>query len=121
MASTGNGKRNTGRPSGSGRPRSAGSSSGRRPSQAPGRKKVPPKEITPWDRFHASRFFRPAMTVGIITVLVLLDLLLSWNNYNRFFIILGIELIIAAVIWVIALGFNLGADLESSGDNGDGA
>lgn len=61
------------------------------------------------------------MTVGIITVLVLLDLLLSWNNYNRFFIILGIELIIAAVIWVIALGFNLGSDLESSGDNGDGA
>lgn len=109
------------RPSGSTRKGNGRSSTSAR--RSPAKKKAP--EQTPFEafraRFFSSRFFRPVLTVVVITLLILLDLLFSWNDFNRFFIILGVELIIAAIIWVIALGFNLGSDIESSGDTDDGA
>lgn len=127
MASGNNSRQSSARrPASSGnRPRTTRTaSSTRRPSSNTRKKAVTEPESgfsIFMKKFVASRFFRPVITVLFITVLVLLDLLISWNNYGRFFILLGVELIIAAVIWVIALGFNLGADLEDCGDNNDGA
>ena len=43
------------------------------------------------------------MTVVVLTVLILLDLLFSLNDYDRFFKILGFELLIVGIIWVIGL------------------
>lgn len=56
------------------------------------------------------------MTIATITLIILIDLLISWNNYDRFFIMLGIELILAAVIWITGLVLSLGKD--SASDNG---
>ena len=58
------------------------------------------------DYFHAftkSRFFKPVLIVLIILILFGIDLLISMNNYDKFFKIWGIEMIVAAVILAIAL------------------
>ena len=58
------------------------------------------------DYFHAfskSRFFKPVVTVLIVLIVIGLDLLISWNKYDRFFKILGIEILITAVILVLKL------------------
>ena len=52
----------------------------------------------------------------IITVIVLLDLLISWNNYDVFFKILGFELLITGIIWVIGLVLSFGESAPSSGE-----
>ncbi|MBO7426085.1 MAG: hypothetical protein J6U23_10430 [Clostridiales bacterium] len=73
------------------------------PKQAP--KQVEPKS-TAVDYFHAfskSRFFKPVVAVLIVLVVIGLDLLISWNKYDRFFKILGIEILITAVILVLKL------------------
>lgn len=60
-----------------------------------------------WYEFKKSRFFKPVLIVVIPVLLVLLDLLFAWNNFDRFFIILGVELLILAAAWVIGFVFNL--------------
>ena len=55
------------------------------------------------------------MSVLVITVLVLLDLLLAWKDYDRFFKILGFELLIVGIIWVIGLVLSFGESTPSSG------
>lgn len=93
----------------SARKTSSGSKSG-------SRKKVTEPEPTPGflDYFHAfskTRYFMPVMIVTCIVVAVLLDLLLSWNNYDRFFLILGIEIIAVAIVWIVALLIGLGSEI----------
>lgn len=71
------------------------------------------------DYFHAfskTRVFAPVAAVVILTVLILLDLLIAWNNYDRFFKILGFELLIAGIIWVIGLVLSFGESSPSSGE-----
>ena len=53
------------------------------------------------------------MTILTITLIILFDLLISWNNFDRFFIMLGVELILAAVIWIAGLVLSLGKDSVS--------
>lgn len=70
------------------------------------------------DYFHAfskTRFFAPVMTCVVVTILVLLDLLFAWNDYDRFFKILGFELLIVGIIWVIGLVLSFGESTPSSG------
>jgi hypothetical protein len=70
------------------------------------------------DYYHAfskTRFFVPVMTVVVLTVLILLDLLFSLNDYDRFFKILGFELLIVGIIWVIGLVLSFGESTPSSG------
>ena len=55
------------------------------------------------------------MTVIVLTVLILLDLLFSLNDYDRFFKILGFELLIVGIIWVIGLVLSFGESTPSSG------
>ena len=58
------------------------------------------------DYFHAftkSKFFKPVIIIFVILVLFGIDLLISFNNYDKFLKIWGIEMIIAAVILAIAL------------------
>lgn len=61
------------------------------------------------DYFHAftkSRFFKPVLIVLVILIVFGIDLLISFNNYDKFFKIWGIEMIVAAVILAIALALS---------------
>lgn len=72
-----------------------------------------------WHAFSKTKAFFPVMTVLIITVVVLLDLLISWNNFDRFFLILGIELVVVAVIWIIGLVMSIGNEAQNSDTDGE--
>ena len=76
--------------------------------KTPAPKQAEPKS-TAVDYFHAfskSKFFKPVVAVLIVLVVIGLDLLISWNNYDRFFKMLGIEILITAVILVLKLALS---------------
>ena len=111
MAQSGN---TTRRRSGSSSKRSSGSSSNRRTNTRSSKKT---SSSTFADYFHAfskTRFFAPVVTVFVITFTILLDLLISWNNFDRFFKILGFALLIVGIIWIIGLVLSFG---ESSSES----
>ncbi len=67
------------------------------------------------DYFHAfskSRFFKPLITIVIVLAVIGLDLLISWNKYERFFGIVGIEIIIVALILAIKLAMSTNKETE---------
>lgn len=66
-----------------------------------------------WHYFTKTKVFLPIMTILISAVIVGLDLLIAWNSYQRFFLFLGIEVIIAAVIWLIIMIYSLGSEKRS--------
>ncbi|MCR5593586.1 MAG: hypothetical protein K6F79_07560 [Saccharofermentans sp.] len=96
--------------------------SGKRPtSRSSTKKKAPAKAPSSGiaEYFHAfskTRIFVPVMTVVVMAVIILVDLLVSWNNYDRFFKILGFELLIAGIVWVIGMVLSFG---EPSGNTGN--
>ena len=53
-------------------------------------------------------------------LLVGIDLLIAWNTYQRFFVLLGIELIIAAAAWLFIMIYSIGSSRKSSPENKDG-
>ncbi|MBR6484860.1 MAG: hypothetical protein IKT14_07540 [Clostridiales bacterium] len=85
----------------------------RRPSQTTRKKAAPQSDASIiadfYSAFKQTRAFRPVATIFIITLIVLLDLLFAWNYYDRFFFLLGLELIIVAGIWVIGLLLSISA------------
>lgn len=58
----------------------------------------------------------PVASVVVITLLILVDMLLAWNDYDRFFKIMGFELLIVGIIWVIGLVLSFGESTPSSGN-----
>lgn len=70
-----------------------------------------------WYEFQKSRFFKPVLVIAIPIILVLLDLLFAWNNFDRFFIILGVELLIVAALWVIGFVFNMSTSSSSNSES----
>lgn len=66
-----------------------------------------------WHYFTKTKVFIPIMTIIVSAVIVGLDLLIAWNSYQRFFLFLGIEVIIAAVIWLIIMIYSLGSEKRS--------
>ena len=67
-----------------------------------------------WHAFTKTKVFVPIMTVVISALLVGLDLLISWNDFSRFFLFLGIEIIAAAVVWLIMTIYSFGAEKKNS-------
>lgn len=51
------------------------------------------------------RLAAPLIVIAGILVIVGIDLLISWNDYSRFFKILGIELLVAVIVWILKLVF----------------
>ena len=51
------------------------------------------------------RLAAPLIVIAGILVLVGIDLLISWNDFSRFFKILGIELLVAVIVWILKLVF----------------
>ncbi|MBO4459287.1 MAG: hypothetical protein J5778_01370 [Clostridiales bacterium] len=65
-------------------------------------------------QFIKSKAFVPVITVLIIAVIIGLDFLFSLNDYNKFFTILGVELLIALICWIIAMLISFGTRKNSS-------
>ncbi len=106
---TRSGSRNTSRPSGK-------SAQAKKAAPQTKRKQEVEPEVTFADYFHEfskTRIFKFLATVIGVTLVVLLDLLIAWNNYDRFFLFLGIEILMIAVIFIMAFLFNLGSSSDS--------
>ena len=43
----------------------------------------------------------PVIFIAVSLLIVGIDLLISWNSYETFFKILGVEVLLAVVVWVI--------------------
>jgi hypothetical protein len=65
-----------------------------------------------WHAFSRTRAFFPVMTILVIVLVVLIDLLVSWNSFDRFFLILGIELVVLAAAWIIGLVMSIGNEAQ---------
>ena len=52
-------------------------------------------------RFASSRAAMPVIFIAASLLIVGIDLLISWNSYEMFFKILGVEVLLAVVVWVI--------------------
>ena len=42
----------------------------------------------------------PLIFIASVILIVGIDLLISWNKYEMFFKILGVEILIAVIVWV---------------------
>ena len=87
------------------------------------RKQPAPQQSGPsaadiWEMFKGSKFFAPVITIVAIFLMIGLDLLFSWNKFELFFKILGVELIIAFAVWIINLMISLGKDNKNNTDTG---
>lgn len=76
------------------------------------------KFIDFWHAFSRTRFFRPIMTILIIDIVVLIDLLFAWNDYTKFFIILGCEIILIAIFSVFKLAIKITNDINEDNPSG---
>ena len=107
--------------------RSSGKKTTRKPAQrkASSARKNPPvqdPDITAgdiWNMFKDSRFFAPVITILAVFLIIGLDLLFSWNNFELFFKILGVELILAFAVWIINLMVSLGRDKKNTDSYSD--
>ena len=104
----------TRKPAGNGR--QTGSGRGRSSRQAP-----PPPSRSFLEKFISSPLMRrmtmPIIFIAVILVIVGIDLLFSWNDFNGFFKLLGIELLVAVVIWILKLVFTKSKTSEDGGNN----
>lgn len=76
------------------------------------RQSAPKKDAVGFgDYFHMfmkSKASVPVITILVIAVIIGLDFLFSMNDYNKFFTILGVELLIALVCWIIITLIGIG-------------
>ena len=88
-------------------------------------KKTAPKQQEPvevgfgdyWHAFTKTRVFVPIMVIVVTAFLVGLDLLIAWNDYHRFFLFLGVELLVAAIVWLFRMIYSIGTDKNSDDRN----
>ncbi len=102
---------NTGRSRSSGSSRSSKSSSSKKSARSSGSRSTSRKTTAPvqtesgasslFKRFASSRAAMPVIFIAASLLIVGLDLLISWNSYETFFKILGVEVLLAVVVWVI--------------------
>lgn len=103
---------NTRRSSGSGR--QSGTGRGISSKQTP-----PAPNRTLLEKFISSPLMRrmsmPIIFIAAILLIVGIDLLFTWNDFSGFFKLLGIELLVAVVIWILKLIFTK----SRTSDDGD--
>ncbi len=82
---------------------------------------APAKSVSGADYFHAftkTRFFKILLSVFIIAAIIGLNLLISWNNFDRFFLILGIELIVSIIVWSVKVFVDSSKESKSNSSQG---
>ena len=52
-------------------------------------------------KFASSKASSPVIFIAVVLLIVGIDLLISWDKYAMFFKILGIEVLLAVIVWVI--------------------
>ena len=65
-------------------------------------------------KFASTRAAMPLIFLGAVLLIVGLDLLISWNKYEMFFKILGIEVLLAVIVWVVLTLFFSGKNMMKS-------
>ena len=63
------------------------------------------------------RLLMPVIFIAVVLVITGIDLLFAWNDYSRFFKILGIELLVAVIVWILKLVFAKSKTSEDSDSN----
>ena len=56
----------------------------------------------------------PVIFVIVVLVIVGLDLLFAFNDFSRFFKILGVEILAAVIVWVLKMVFAKSKSSEDS-------
>jgi hypothetical protein len=79
--------------------RSSGSRSTSRNTTAPIQSESGASSI--FSKFASSKAAMPVIFIAASLLIVGIDLLISWNSYETFFKILGVEVLLAVVVWVI--------------------
>ena len=52
-------------------------------------------------KFASSRASMPLIFIAAVLVITGIDLLVSWNKFELFFKILGVEILIAVAVWIV--------------------
>jgi len=98
-------------------------SSGRKPASSRSRssRSMPVQKKSLLEKFLSSslmgKMAMPLIFIAAILVIVGIDLLLSWNDFSGFFKILGIELLVAVVVWILKLVFSKPKTSDDSVDS----
>ena len=68
-------------------------------------------------KFASSKAAKPLIFIAAVLLITGIDLLISWDKFEMFFKILGIEVLVAAVIWIIlTLVFSSKKNMDSDGE-----
>ena len=67
-----------------------------------------------WHAFTKTKAFIPVLSIVIALLLFGIDLLVSWNGYELFFLLVGFELIAAAVARLIYMIYTMGKNKAAS-------
>lgn len=59
----------------------------------------------------------PLIFIAVVLVITGIDLLFAWNDFSRFFKILGIELLVAVIVWILKLVFAKSKTSEDTDSN----
>ncbi len=119
MANTGrsrSGNTSARRTSGTNTKKPARSSSARRTTKksAPVQQKAPESDSF-LKKFASSKAAQPLIFIAAVLLIVGIDLLVSWNKYEMFFKILGVEILIALVAWGVLTLVYAGKKPKSAG------
>ena len=68
-------------------------------------------------KFASSKAAAPLIFIGAVLLIVGIDLLVSWNKFEMFFKILGIEILIAVIVWgIMTLVFSRKGSKDPEGE-----
>lgn len=60
-----------------------------------------------FDAFRKTKIFKPVVIIIAIILVILIDLLISWNTYQKFFMFLGIEILLVAFFFAVRIASNI--------------
>lgn len=81
--------------------RARSSSAGRKPAGTKAPVHTETEEESVIRRFASSKAAMPLIFIASVILITGIDLLISWNKYEMFFKILGVEILVAVIVWVI--------------------
>ena len=61
-----------------------------------------------------SRLMMPVIFIIAVLVITGIDLLFAWNDFSRFFKILGVEILAAVIIWIMKMVFSKSRSSDDS-------
>ncbi len=56
----------------------------------------------------------PVIFIIVVLAITGLDLLFAWNDFSRFFKILGVEILAAVIIWIMKMVFSKSKSSDDS-------